>query len=294
MELRHLRYFVAVAEELHFGRAAKRLHIAQPPLSQQIQALERELGVRLLDRTRRRVELTEAGKVFLTEATRTLTQAARAVDAAQRAARGEMGQLAVGFVTTVTYELLPPILRTFRRRFPTVRLVLREMSTPDQVRAVLDGELHVGLVRPPVRDEELVMTTLRREPVSVALPQAHALAALDEVPMPALAREPLILYPTHSRPSWADYMLELCRKAHFEPSVVQETLETQAALSLVAAGIGYTLIPSSARLLRLPGIAVRPIAPPTPVTKLLAIHRRDVSLPTLAAFLRLARAANHR
>src|SRR3954465_7310062 len=173
MELRHLRYFVAVGEELHFGRAAVRLGVAQPPLSRQIQRLEGELGVRLFERTKRRGELTEAGRVFLERSRRVLEQADLAVSAAQRAARGETGTLAVGFVGSATYGVLPEILRVFRRRFPAVELVLYEMGSTAQQRAVAEGRLQLGFIRTPRdragRDETLAERVVQREPLVVAL-----------------------------------------------------------------------------------------------------------------------------
>ena len=199
MELRHLRYFVAVAEELHFGRAARRLEMAQPPLSIQIQRLEKELGVKLLERTQRHVGLTAAGRVFLERARRVLEQAELAVHAAQRAGRGETGSLAVGFVGSATYGVLPEVLRLFRRRFPDVDLMLYEMGSTAQQRAVVEGRLHLGLIRTPRDnaglDEALAQQVVQREPLVVALPKGHALTRLETLPLIQLAAEPFILFP---------------------------------------------------------------------------------------------------
>ncbi|HEY7119759.1 MAG TPA: LysR family transcriptional regulator [Tepidisphaeraceae bacterium] len=293
MELRHLRYFVAVAEELHFGRAARRLHLQQPPLSRQIQRLEEELGVKLFERTNRKVELTPAGRVFLERSRRVLEQADLAVHAARRAGRGETGSLAVGFVGSATYGVLPQILRLFRRRFPDVELVLYEMGSTAQQRAVAEGRLNLGLVRIPRdkagRDESLAEQVVQREPLAVALPRGHALAKVDALPLAKLAAEPFILFPRESRPSYSDLVLDACAKAGFVPTVAQQTQEVQTAVSLVAAGIGVTLVPDSVRSLRRDNVVYKPLAPPAPISELTAIYRRGDDSPVLARFLEIMR-----
>src|SRR5512133_1148541 len=186
IELRHLRYFVAVAEELHFGRAAQRLHIAQPGLSQQIQALESELGVSLLARTRRRVELTAAGQVFLDEGRRALAQVERAENLTRRAASGEIGRLTIGGTESATWVVLPELLRDFRRRYPNVDLAIREMPSPLQLEALRNGEIDVGFVRPPVGTDGLVARTILEERLGILLPKAHPLAKRSEIPIRVL------------------------------------------------------------------------------------------------------------
>jgi DNA-binding transcriptional LysR family regulator len=281
MELRHLRYFVAVGEELHFSRAATRLGVAQPPLSRQIQRLEAELGVRLFERTKRKVELTEAGRVFLERSKRVIEQADLAVTAAQRAARGEAGTLAVGFVGSATYGVLPEVLRAFRRRFAAVELVLYEMGSTAQQRAVAEGRLQLGFIRTPRdragRDESLAERVVQREPLVVALPKGHALAKLDPLPLIKLAGEPFVLFPREARPSYGDLVLEACAKAGFVPKIAQQTQEMQTAVSLVAAGMGVTLVPQSVRSLRRDNVVYKTIAPPAPVSELSAIFRKGDS-----------------
>ena len=182
MELRHLRYFVAVAEERHFGRAAERLHIAQPPLSQQIRRLEAELGVTLLHRTTRSVEVAPAGEVLLVRAREILSAVDGATEDTRRAARGEFGRLAVGFTGSATYELLPKLADALRHALPGVLLDLRgEMLTPAQVASLLDGTLDLGLLRPPVRERALAVEVVRREPLVAVLPQAHPLLSLIHI-----------------------------------------------------------------------------------------------------------------
>jgi len=291
MELRHLRYFVAVAEELHFGHAARRLMLAQPPLSRQIQKLEQEIGVKLLERTKRHVELTAAGKVFLERARRVIEQADLAVVAAQRAGRGETGSLAVGFVGSATYGVLPEVLRAFRKKYPEVELVLYEMGSTAQQRAVAEGRLHLGFIRTPRdrtgREASLDERVVQREPLMVALPKGHALAKLETLPLIQLQNEPFILFPREARPSYGDLVLAACAAAGFVPRVTQQTQEMQTAVSLVAAGMGVTLVPQSVHTLRRDNVVYKPIAPPAPISELSAVYRKGEDSPVLATFLNI-------
>lgn len=289
MELRHLRYFLAVAEELHFGRAAARLHIAQPPLSQQIRQLERELGYDLFLRTQRRVRLTEAGAAFREEARGLLDRLEQAKAAAGRIARGEAGALAVGFVASATYALLPRLYRRFRARHPEVALALEEMSTAEQVDALRAGRIQLGLARPPVGDDALAAEPLADEPLVAALPVRHPLAARKELPLRALAHEPFVLFPRRPRPGWIDVVQGACHASGFRPAVAQEVLELSTAVTLVAAGVGVTLVPASAQALRLEGVAYRPLRDPAPSTRLLALRRPDERRAVVDRFLEVAR-----
>src|SRR5579875_998382 len=193
MELRHLRYFVAVAEELHFGRAAARLMIVQPSLSQQIRQLEDELGFPLLRRTKRSVELTDAGRVFLAEARDVLARVQSAKYAAQRANRGEVGRLVVGYISSSAFDLLPVLLRAYRERFPDVEVTLRELNTQEQVRALEEGHIHVGLLRLPISTPLINIEVVRREPIVCALPEEHPLASLERIPVALLGPEPVVM-----------------------------------------------------------------------------------------------------
>jgi DNA-binding transcriptional LysR family regulator len=289
MELRHLRYFLAVADELHFGRAAARLHIAQPPLSQQIRQLEAELGYPLFLRTQRRVRLTEAGAAFRAEARALLERLEQAKAAAGRVARGEAGALAVGFIASATYALLPRLYRRFRERHPDVALGLEEMSTAEQVEALRAGRIQLGLARPPVGDDTLHVETLSEEPLVAALPARHPLAARKTLPLRALAHEPFILFPRQPRPGWIDVVQDACRAAGFRPAVAQEVLELSTAVTLVAAGIGVSLVPASAQGLRLDGVAYRPLRAPAPRTTLVALRRPDDPRPVVDRFLAVTR-----
>lgn len=289
MELRHLRYFVAVADELHFGRAAEKLFIAQPALSQQIQHLERELGVRLLERSSRRVSLSAAGAVFLAEARAILARVAGATEAARRADRGELGRLGVGFVASATYAVLPDVLRRFRERFPDVELLLYELTAAEQADALREGTINVGFARPFLEDPALIVEPVARENFVVALPEGHSLAAGESVPLADLAAEPFILFPSSPKPSYADTVYALCEGAGFTPQVAQEVREMQTAVSLIAAGLGVSLVPASVQNLRRLGVVYRPLRDPTPPTELVLAYRRDDSSPVLQGFLRAVR-----
>jgi DNA-binding transcriptional LysR family regulator len=260
MELRHLRYFVAVAEECHFGRAAARLHIAQPPLSQQIRQLEADLGVELFTRTTRRVDLTPAGQRYLERARSILAQVAAAGAEAGRVAAGELGRVSLGFTGSATYELLPSLARALRRDLPGIELDLRgEMLTPRQVEALRAGVLDVGFLRPPTPAPDLDLQVLRREALVAAIPAAHPLAERKRVRLRDLADEPFITYPAGQRSAVAPVVLEACAKAGFSPRVVHEVAETSTLMSFVAAGLGVALVPASVQHLQITGAVHLPL-----------------------------------
>jgi DNA-binding transcriptional LysR family regulator len=292
MELRHLRYFVTVAEELHFGRAAARLHLSQPPLSMQIKALEEELGIRLLSRTQRKVELTAAGEVFLKEAREILHRVDRAAGAARRAARGEAGELAVGFVSIADYNVLPAALSALRQRSPGIALTLREATTDVQLRELAGERLDVGFVLPPVNDPRLTLMPLLREPLVAALPQQHALAAgRGKLPLARLKDAPFILFPRHMAPGLYDDVVSFCRQAGFSPRVDQEAIQMQTIVSLVSAGLGVALIPASMRNLGRTGVVYRALREQSPLTEIALAWRTGDERPTLARFLEAVRGA---
>ena len=288
-ELRLIRYFVAVAEELHFGRAAARLRMAQPGLSQQIQALERLLGVRLLERTSRQVTLTPAGALLLTEGRRLLAEAERIAGRVRRTGLGEIGRVTVAAIGSATYDVVPRLLRAQRTRFPDVEVLLREMSTPAQVQALRSGEVDVGFLRLPADTTGLVTHAVREDRMALMIPDAHPLARRTRIPLRALAREPLILFPASPRPSWADTVVAACREAGFEPLVAQEAMESATVVSFVAAGIGIALVPEGLKVLARPGVVFRFAAPPAPVTHLAAVHRAGRLPPAVEALVALVR-----
>lgn len=290
MELRHLRYFVAVAEELHFGRAAERLGIAQPPLSQQIKALEEEIGAPLLLRTKRHVELTAPGKVFLDEAKKSIAQIDQTVRAAQRAARGEFGRLEVGFVSSAVYDKVPSIFHLMRTRYPDVSLILQDLTSEEQVEAMKAHRLDVGFVRPPVISaESLVMQVIWREPLVVVLPQAHRLASQKQIVLEALAEESFLQVSRHAGPGFYDQFIRICAQAGFFPRVVQEARTAQTIVCLIAGGMGVSIVPASLQSFQKAGVVYRPLKPPVPLTDLAVMWHPANESPALRSFLEIIR-----
>ncbi|WP_067461183.1 LysR substrate-binding domain-containing protein [Actinomadura macra] len=283
MELRRLRYFVAVADEGHFGRAADRLHMAQPPLSLQIKKLEGEVGVTLLDRSTRRVALTPAGERFLARARTILTAVDEAREEAVRVAAGEVGRVSIGFIGTATYAVLPALARRLRAEIPDVELDLKgEMLTPDQVDALHEGRLDLAVVRTPIPDTELDVRPLRRERLIVALPQDHPLTGGEDVDLRNLRGEQFLSYPSRHRSVIRDAVLDACRRAGYRPRLVQEVAETSTLLVFVAAGLGVALVPDSVRQLPLPGVVFRPLAGDPVDLELAVATRRGETSPLVA------------
>ncbi|HEY9661075.1 MAG TPA: LysR family transcriptional regulator [Allocoleopsis sp.] len=284
IELRHLRYFIAVAEELHFGRAAERLHMAQPPLSQQIRQLETELGFQLFYRTKRSVELTEAGQVFLLECRRLLWQLDQAVQRGRQVSRGERGQLAIGFVSSAAYSVLPEILRLFRTTVPDVQLELHELTTDQQWQWLNENRIDIGFVRPPIEDASLQVKVVLQESLVVALPETHPLAQVDRLSLQAIATEPFILFPRPLAPGLYDQIISLCQQMEFSPNVVQEAIQMQTIISLVAAEIGIAIVPISLKNLQRTGVVYKPLIEPTPKAEIAIVWRTECS-PTVQRFL---------
>ncbi|SAI57878.1 LysR family transcriptional regulator [Bordetella ansorpii] len=275
MELRHLRYFTAVAEELHFTRAAARLGIGQPPLSLQIQQLERELGTPLFLRLPRGIALTEAGVQFLVDARAILASAERAVDTARRLGRGESGAITVGFTASAVFHpYLPRAIRAYRDRYPGVRIQLRESNTVSLLRDLRDGGLDVAFVRPPyLLDAEFTAERVLDEPMLLALPPDHPLCRRRAVPMQALAHEDFVLYPRAIGAGLYDAIMDACQRAGFTPRVAQEGPQIASIVSLVAAGIGVALVPAAMRHMGAEGIAYRPIRGDAPHAQLDMVYR---------------------
>jgi DNA-binding transcriptional LysR family regulator len=275
MELRHLRYFVAVAEELHFGHAAKRLHMTQPPLSQQIQALEDELGVQLLARTKRKVELTPAGAMFLDEARLTLQQADRAQRIAIEAARGVRGRVRVGFVTSASFSILPSVVRRFRRENALIDLELFEMTPSQQLHALEHKEIDIGILRPPVGDTCLQIDTVLEEPLVLALPSDHRMADQKTVELKSLAEEAFVLFPRQHGPGIYDVIMKACHDVGFTPQVSYSPDKMQTLLTYVASGLGISLVPQSLSGFHRDSIVYRPIREKGYRVELAILQRRD-------------------
>lgn len=289
MELRHLRYFVTVAEELHFGRAAKKLHISQPPLSMQIRALENELGVTLLNRTQRSVALTQAGNALLGEARHILARVDQAVLMTRRASRGEIGELAIGFISVADYNVLPVVLREFRRAFPLVNLILRESTTDAQIRDLLAGRIDVGFVLPPINEPSLESVAILREPLIAALPDKHPLARkAGKLALENLKDAPFILFPRPYAPGLYDDVVSCCKAAGFSPRVEQEAIQMQTIVSLVSAELGVALIPASLTNLQRAGVTYKSLKGGSPLTEVHLAWRRGDDLPALRVFVEVA------
>jgi DNA-binding transcriptional LysR family regulator len=291
MELRHLRYFVAVAEELHVGRAAQRLHIAQPPLSRQIHDLEHELGVRLFRRQGRRIVLTDAGKVFFQGAQRTLDQLGECIHLARRADQGDIGQMTIGFVSAAAMRVVPIMLREFRALHPDVTVQVRSMTSRDQIVAMQRGDLTLGIVRLPVTDPALASRVILRESLLAILPDTHPLAQQEQISLQALAQESFILYPRADGPAIYDMIVGYCRQAGFSPVVVQEASEGLIMNGLVASGIGVALRIGElgdVASLQGSGIVIKPISDAIPLWEMALMWRKDDSSPVLQRFLEVA------
>ena len=291
MEFRRIQYFVAVAEEAHFGRAAQRLQMAQPPLSQQIKALEAEMGVVLFHRTTRKVELTAAGERFLERARAILAAVDDAVLEAGQVADGRLGRIAIGFTGSATYDLLPSLVRVLRADLPGIELDIHgEMLTPDQVTALTDGTLDLGLLRPPVRNTALEVQVLRREPLIAVLPEHHPLAVHDRVRLADLRDDPFITYPSHNRSVVYEAVIDACQRAGFVPASVNEVSETSTMVSFVAAGLGVALVPASVQHLRITGATYLPLAGTTQEVELALATRAGETSPHVARVRARARA----
>lgn len=287
MELRHLRYFIAVAEELNFTRAAERLHIAQPPLSQQISDLEVELGVKLLERSKRPLQLTNAGQEFLKEARLILSQVEQATRLAQLASRGEVGRLIVGFNSSATQSVLPEILACFRKQFPNVELILREIDSHSQIQSLQNNQIDCGFLHTQkLDDSNLSYISVLKESVIVALPIGHPLAKKPLIPLQELAKESFILPPQHMGQGFYAQVISLCQQAGFTPKVV-EAMWLQTVLGLVAGGVGVAIVPASMENLQRKGVIYKSLKDKTFEIEMLLVWRRDSSSAVLHQFLKV-------
>lgn len=287
--LRQLRYFVAVARELHFGRAARRLHMSQPPLSDQIRKLEGELGVTLLQRDRRSVRLTEEGHFFLEEAERILEDVQQAVLRLGEMKEGIRGTLRISFVGSAGFVVLPTILKHFRREHPDVRLVLSEMTTAEQQHALPEGRVDVGIGREASGSAELVEVPVASETLVVALPSTHPLHDRPRIRLGELAGEDFIFQPRSIGLRYHDRLLSACHEAGFSPRIVQEANQLQTHVNLVAAGIGVSLLPGSVRVLRMPGLVYREVEDPVVETWTVLARLRSDPRPLPRQFMEITR-----
>ena len=293
MELRHLRYFIAVAQHLNYSEAARRLHVAQPAISQTILNLEEELGVKLLLRTKRSVQLTAGGSTFLREAEDILRRAGEARRLTQRAARGEVGSLGIGFFGTAAAPIMPALVQSYRRKFPDVELQLYELNPDQQLAAFDDGRIQLGFSRPlPLeRRGEFEEEVVYMDHLAIALPETHRLAKQKVVGLKSLAGEPFVQFHRRGAPGLFDEVIATCRRADFSPRIVSEPNFMATVMTLVESGLGVSLIPRCVHSLNRVHVAIRPISPKSARIPLCVAWRKSEKSPIIAAFLDTLRAA---
>jgi len=289
MDLRQLRYFLAVAEELHFGRAAERVFIAQSPLSRQIRQLEQELGVQLFRRTKRSVELTDAGRAFVPEVEAIFAGIVSARHAALGAHHGRVGRLTIGFTDSAMYTAFPHILRAFTRAYPQVKLTLKDhVLTPDQVTALLGRRMDIGLLRPPIGHHDIELLPIARERIMMALPSDHPLSRRQGLRLVDLAHQPFITFARTIDSSLSTAILSLCHERGFQPNVVQEVQDVPTMVMLAASGVGVALVPSSARLMLPDGAVLRDLDGDVAQLTISLAWNRGVHSAVRDAFVRVA------
>lgn len=292
MELRQLRYFMAIAQEGNFSRAAERLHVSQPPLSTQIKNLEEELGVRLLERSNRGVSLTAAGAVFFEEAAAVLARLELAKDKAVRAARGDIGTVSIGFVSIADYSILPSTLKRFRASFPLVEVELHELTTDVQIRELRAGRLDVGIGLAPVDEPDLEFESVQREELLLALPSGHPAArGSGAVDLRALSKASFIVPPREIAPGLYDLTISQCRSSGFIPRITQQARQMQTVIGLVSCGMGVALVPSSVRNLKRTGVQYRALLAKAGVVELGILRVRNTTEPIRERFVEALKGA---
>lgn len=289
MELRHLRYFEAVAAEMSFSRAAKRLHMAQPPLSRQIRQLEEEIGATLIDRGARPLQLTPAGRFFYEHSVNLLQRVAELRSATHRLAQRRREWFGIGFVPSTLYGLLPDLIRRFRLASPDVEVALLELTTVQQGEALKVGRIDVGFGRLVLDDPEIHGEIMLDEPLIAVLPARHPLLSARRISLEKLAAEPFILYPGKPRPSYADHVLQLLHARGYAPAIAMETNELQTAIGMVAAGLGVALVPESVRRLHRDDVVYRPLSDAGVTSPVIMNFRSDDGSPRLADFRQIVR-----
>jgi DNA-binding transcriptional LysR family regulator len=288
MELKNLKSFVAVAEQLSFIRAARLLHLSQSALTEQIQKLEEELGVPLLLRDRRSVKLTGAGIVFLAEARATLARAKQAVERVQKAARGEIGRLRIAFVSSAALEIVPGIVVAFRKQFPAVSLDLTNLRTSSQVKGLIGESIDVGFVRLPLTHDQLTIKVIHREPFVVVLPHGHPLANEKQIRLLQLQNEQFVAYGRRWAPGFYDAVIQMCTREGFSPEIVQETGEMYTAVALVAAGAGIAILPRSVVLAQSRNVLMKPLPASTGLSEIAIAVRRFDNSSLIESFIQAA------
>lgn len=291
MELRHLRYFDAVAATLSFSRAAEQLHMSQPPLSRQIREMEAELGAVLIDRSQRPLALTPAGRFFHDQTRQMLDRLTEVQQSTRRIADGRQAWFGIGFVPSVLYGVLPDLIRDMRDTHPDMEVSLQELMTIQQTEALRTGRIDVGFGRLPLSDPGIHCETIFEEPLVVAMPARHRLRTRKKLTLAELAREPLLLYPARPRPSYADHVLDVFRTHNLVPNVVQQANELQTAIGLVSAGVGLALVPASVQRLHRDAVIYVELAEKDVFSPVIMNTRIGDNSEGLKAFLTLVRAA---
>lgn len=295
MELRHLRYFLAVADALNFSRAAERLHLSQPPLSQQVRRLEAELGAKLFDRSKRQIKLTTAGEIFATKARAILAQCDEAAKLAARAERGEFGHLRLGLwqlpVPPVQTRLIIECLRAFVKRSPDVHLTLQSLLPAEQIKAVKDGGIDVGIVRLPVAQKSrgIAIETILREPMVLAMSENNSLARFKTVPLRELSNQRYIMFARDANADFHHFIAKACRKEGFSLNIAYFQDDLYSVWALIGAGLGVALAPASLQELRLPGIVFRKFEPAAPVMEMALAYMHADKESVVSQFLEVAR-----
>lgn len=287
VDIRQLRYFVAVAEELHFGKAAKRLHMEQPPLSQQIQRLERDLGCQLFER-KPRVALTEAGKTLLGVARRTISQVNRGIEMTRQVGMGGIGSLSIGFASSAILGPLPEIIRLYREKFPEVMIRLQELTPAEELESIRASHIDLAFVREREHSDTLKYEIIVKEPFGVLLPPNHPLSECKKSLTPEmLIKENFVHFPREIAPALYEQIAEICRSAGFTPQIVQETSEWLTEVSLIEAGLGVAIVPASVGRLKLGGVTFIPLD--TPIRSIIALcYPSENVQPNTSAFLQIA------
>lgn len=290
MDFRQLKYFIAVAEEANLSRAAARLHISQPPLSRQIQLLEESIGATLFLRTAKGMELTDAGQTFLDGVRNILGMIDQTTERTQRAQAGRLGRIDVGVFGSSILSLIPGLLLSYRTVYPEVKIVLHSMGKKEQIEALRDRTLTVGFNRLVWDMPDITAEVLMNERLFIAVNQTHALARRKEIALTELATNPVVLFPSASRPNFIDYVVDLCRAEGFHMQATQEVADAVTGVALVGGGFGLCLVPESATALQIPNVVYRPIKKtPAPTVDLSCLYRKDDQSPILHGFLKMAR-----
>lgn len=287
IELRHFRYFQAVAELLHFGKAAEQLHMAQPPLSTQIRQLEEMLGVQLFVRSKRKVELTEAGQVFLEETQKVMAAVARATSAAKQAGEGVRGRLRLGFASSAPFGIFPQVLRDYRQAYPNVLLELQESGSAEQLLALQERRLDFGFVRLPASATNIRVQAIDREAMILALPESHPLSQQEPLRLQEFRQDPFIIFPRRDGPGIYDRIIGWCLRAGFTPRIVQEVGQMHAIVGLVGAGLGVAMVPESLQTVHARGVVYRHLQD-EPYIEMALAHRDEPLSPLHQAFANLA------